>query len=92
MSCASRGLQLSEQIPSLHSEYNNPNLLGYVEGDNEIKLDNIYFVSDKKENFVKDYFKNKRSTRAIASEVYKNEFQTTKVTIDPESFGILLNN
>ncbi len=93
MSCATRGLQLSEQIPSMHPEYNNPKVLGYVESNKDIKLDNIYFIGETKETFLKDYFNKKQSNRAIASDqIYKSEFKTTEVTIEPKSFGVLLNN
>ena len=92
MSCATRGLQLSEQIPSMHPDYNNPNVLGFVEEKKDLKLDNIYFANEKSKNFVKDYLNNKRVNRAVASEKFKSAFKKTNVTIEPLGIGILLNN
>ncbi len=95
-SCASRGLLLSDQIPELNSEINNPELIGFIEEGVELKKSNFKYLYKKK------YLKLKRS---IASQHNREEFEKSdleidsfsssfdaiEATIEEQDYGILIN-
>jgi len=84
-SCATRGLKLSEQIPSLHSEYSNDQLVGFVREKDSLLKENYVLV--KRNEFFD-------TNRSMASN--KNGFDKflpeVKVTIMPNGVGVLVND
>lgn len=95
ISCASRGLKLSEQIPKLHDDYSSNETIAFIEKDQKIEKENLYLYRTDQRKFFESYFEKINSRNIATVKILKEEvpeFEKSKVNISSESVGVMLND